>query len=176
VERDLAANLAVDVQCRSHGRNALDGQARVGQRIDDLLAASWSATAGEAALSAAAVFEAEYGKHGEKLQAAAVATFLLVADAHAWETDCLRLLYLDAKGNIVRHSTVEVEDAWYTRCWFDPGKMEESLWWPYKHDLMSGELRETGSELGEKYLAHGEMGRSLYGLDCLELYLSLPVV
>ena len=41
---------------------------------------------------AAAVLEAEYGKLGERLQAEAVETFLLVADAGAWETDCLRLL------------------------------------------------------------------------------------
>jgi hypothetical protein len=50
--------------------------------------------------------EAEYGEHGERLQAEAVSTFLLVADAGAWETDCLRLLYLDGKGNVVHHSAV----------------------------------------------------------------------
>jgi hypothetical protein len=54
----------------------------------------------------AAVLEAEYGEHGERLQAEAVSTFLLVADAGAWETDCLRLLYLDGKGNVVHHSAV----------------------------------------------------------------------
>ena len=75
-----------------------------------------------------AVLEAEYGVHGERLQAEAVSTFLLVADAGAWETDCLRLLYLDGKGNVVRHSAVEVSDAWETRNYWMGNKFRESLW------------------------------------------------
>ncbi len=113
----------------------------------------------------AAVLEAEYGVHGERLQAEAVATFLLVADAGAWETDCLRLLYLDGKGSVVRHSAVEVSETWETRNYWMGDKFRESLWWPLKHNLMTGEPFEPGSELGDKYRARGELGRLLYGLD-----------
>jgi hypothetical protein len=112
-----------------------------------------------------AVFEAEYGKYGQELQLAVVASFLLVADARAWETDRLRLLYLDSKGNVIRHTTVEVERAWETRdYWFAP-RFRNTEWWRYKDDPADGEPEEPGAELGKKYRAHGEQGRVLYGLD-----------
>ncbi len=113
----------------------------------------------------AAVLEAEYGVHGEMLQARAVSTFLLVADAGAWETDCLRLLYLDGKGNVVRHSAVEVSEAWETRNYWNYEKFCESNWWPHEHNLLTGKRGQPGSELGDKYRARGELGRLLYGLD-----------
>ena len=113
---------------------------------------------------AAAVSEAEYGEHGERLQAKAVSTFLLVADAGAWETDCLRLLYLDGKGNVVRHSAVEVSEAWETRNYWNYEKFCESNWWPHEHNLLTGKRGQPGSELGDKYRARGELGRLLYGL------------
>lgn len=114
---------------------------------------------------AAAVLEAEYGEHGERLQAEAVSSFLLVADAGAWDTDCLRLLYLDGKGNIVRHSVVEVSYAWATRNYWMGKRFCESDWWPHMHNLLTGKRGDPGSELGDKYRAPGELGRLLYGLD-----------
>jgi hypothetical protein len=119
----------------------------------------------EVEAEAAAVLEAEYGVHGQALQEAAVSTFLLVADAQAWETDCLRVLFLDAKGNVVRHSTTDVSDAWETRCYWVNFRFNESSWWVFAHDLLSGRREEGGAELGEKYRARGEVGRSLYGLE-----------
>ncbi|KAL1835648.1 hypothetical protein VTJ49DRAFT_6293 [Mycothermus thermophilus] len=113
----------------------------------------------------AAVLEAEYGEHGQKLQVFAVASFLLVADARAFETDRLRLLYLDHKGNIVRHSTVEVEYAWETRNYWSGYRFEEATWWGHKHNLLTGESDEDGGELADEYHARGSLGRLLYGLD-----------
>jgi hypothetical protein len=113
----------------------------------------------------AAVLEAEYGVHGQELQEAAVATFLLVADARAFETDCLRVLFLDAKGNVVRHTTTDVSDAWEMRGYWVNFRFNESPWWMYEHDLVSGLRTEGGAELGEKYRARGELGRALYGLE-----------
>ncbi|KAB5511544.1 hypothetical protein GE09DRAFT_904028, partial [Coniochaeta sp. 2T2.1] len=44
---------------------------------------------------------------GMELQAMAVETYLVVADCEAFETGLLQILYLDARGDIVRHSRTE---------------------------------------------------------------------
>ncbi|KAI1379912.1 hypothetical protein F4677DRAFT_442106 [Hypoxylon crocopeplum] len=52
---------------------------------------------------------------GMELQVMAVEAYLIVADREAFETDQLRILYLDASGNIVRHSRLAPEDVWIAR-------------------------------------------------------------
>lgn len=100
---------------------------------------------------------------GMELQAAAVASFLIVADAKSWETDRLRLLYLDAHGNTVRHSTVAAEEVCENRHEWFGAKFRDSCWWQNR----DGDPRfryDPGGIIGDSYKASGEMGRLLYGL------------
>ncbi|KAK3935356.1 hypothetical protein QBC46DRAFT_346698 [Diplogelasinospora grovesii] len=96
--------------------------------------------------------EAEYGIHGMELQAEAVSTFLIVADAEAWDTGRLSLLYLDAKGNIVRHSRIAPEEVFEVRHQFIGKKFRDSSWWVNRDDPTSGLHNEPGGVLGEKQL------------------------
>ncbi len=167
---DVLPELAGPLQRHARGLPYMDGdrmqalREEQGRRVEGRLS-SLAGGEHERLDDADAVLEAEYGKLGERLQAEAVESFLLVADAGAWETDCLRLLYLDGKGNIVRHSAVGVSEAWTTRSSWLWWRFHESCWWPHKHDLLTGERGDPGSELGDKYRARGELGRLLYGLD-----------
>lgn len=112
--------------------------------------------------------EAETGA-GMELQLDAVATFLVVADREAWDTGKLRLLYLDAQGNIVRHSRISPEDVFNTRHEWIGKKFRDGYWWREEFE-QSGldatkRLRfEPGGTLGDQYRAHGALGRALYGL------------
>lgn len=108
--------------------------------------------------------EAETGAAGMALQVMAVNSFLIVADAEAWETGLLRLLYLDARGNVVRHSRIAPEDVMYTRSeWFGK-KFRDGRWWVDARGR-DGLVVEPGGVLGDMYTARGEMGRVLYGLE-----------
>jgi hypothetical protein len=109
--------------------------------------------------------EAEYGKHGERLQVYAVENVLLVADARAFEMDRLKLLYLDYKRNIVRHSTVEIDYAWDTWDHRWAWKFRETCYWMLKHNPLTGEGYEDGAELADDYRASGRLGRLIYGLE-----------
>ena len=106
-----------------------------------------------------AVWEAEYGEHGGKLQYYKVSSYLLVADARAWETQCLRMLLLDEKGNIVRHTEMEAEDMWESSAFWFEWRFERMWWW--KWDMEGA----PAPKLGDAYRARGEVGRVLYGLD-----------
>lgn len=98
------------------------------------------------------IHEAEEGRAGKELQGLAVSHYLIVADREAWDTDNLRLLFLDPHGNIVRHSRIPHEwiEEW-PGSWCVPNWRDSEYW-------------EEG-ELGGKYRAGGEIGRALYGLD-----------
>lgn len=111
-----------------------------------------------------AMLEAEYGEHGQELQDKAVSSYLFIADASAFETDYLRLVFLDRKGNVVRHSASEAEYLWDfpIRWWkFCLYELNE---WVFHHNPLTGEHQDDGAELGDDYRASGKMGRLLYGL------------
>ncbi|KAI1454924.1 hypothetical protein F4805DRAFT_437964 [Annulohypoxylon moriforme] len=108
------------------------------------------------------VEEVEDGLIGTSLQVIAVETYLLLADAKAFETRKLRVLFLDAWGNIVRHSRIEPEDIFELRSRWGAAKYRDGEYW-----LDKKERGEPGGVLGDKYRARGEMGRSLYGVEDL---------
>lgn len=108
--------------------------------------------------------EAETGA-GMQLQVKAVTTFLVVVDLEAWDTKRLRLLYLDSKGNIVRQSRIRPEDVFETRHQWIGRKFRDGNWWLNEYDDESWLRHEPGGTLGDKYRAHGTLGRVLYGLD-----------
>ena len=113
---------------------------------------------------AVAIWEAEYGVYGDELQLQNVASYLLVADARAWETESLRLLLLDRNGHIVRHTTVEVDSAWESSGYWIAGKFRDTWWWLFNFE---GDLGGYGvsAKLGDAYRARGEQGRLVYGLN-----------
>ncbi|KAI2468958.1 hypothetical protein F4781DRAFT_443032 [Annulohypoxylon bovei var. microspora] len=96
---------------------------------------------------------------GMQLQVMAVATYLLVADAEAFESGKLRILYLDARGNVVRHSRIEPEDVFEARSRWNAAKLRDGEWWLEK------DVCTPGGALGGKYRAGGEMSRGLYGIE-----------
>lgn len=147
---DLVPELAGPVQ--GYRRGVDEGS----DEVRRLRAAVWAAEDRDA--------EAETGAAGMGLQVQAVATFLLVADREAWDTRRLRLLYLDAWGNIVRHSRIRPEDVFETRHQWMGKKFRDCNWWLDEYDE-SGLRHEPGGRLGEKYRARGAMGRVLYGLE-----------
>lgn len=58
------------------------------------------------------------------LQMLAVESFLVIADAEAWASDRLRVIFLDARGNAVRYSRLPLEESFDVRgVWFRPS------WW-----------------------------------------------
>lgn len=107
--------------------------------------------------------EAEAGA-GMQLQVKAVTTFLVVADREAWDTGRLRLLYLDSQGHIVRHSRIRPEDLFETRHEWIGKKFRDGNWWLDEYDETSGLRHDPGGTLGDKYRAHGSLGRVIYGL------------
>ena len=104
-----------------------------------------------------AIWEAEYGEHGSKLQFQSAASYLLVADAQAWKTQTLRLLFLDRTGSIVRHTTAEAEHAWELSGYWFERRFSDSGWWRFDFERVV--------KLGDAYGARGEKGRFVYGLD-----------
>jgi hypothetical protein len=100
-----------------------------------------------------------------QLQASVVATFLVIVDAEAFDTEKVHLLFLDKRGNIVRKSRVPFTDTWEMRDGWHGRKFQDgAVWhdrdrseWPVPHD--------PGSILGEKYAYKGEIGLELYRLD-----------
>ncbi|KAK8050309.1 hypothetical protein PG994_012039 [Apiospora phragmitis] len=102
---------------------------------------------------------------GMALQAHVVATFLFVADAETFVTEQLRLLFLDARGNIVRETRVPFEQTWEMRDGWNAGKFRDSNFWLDRDRSELGVQNDPGSILGEKYKISGEIGRVLYQLD-----------
>ncbi|KAK3690175.1 hypothetical protein B0T22DRAFT_481350 [Podospora appendiculata] len=74
---------------------------------------------------------------------------LLVADKQAFEEDRLRVLFLDAHGNIVKESDVAPEEMGEMMEDADSSRLETSKWW------------ENGV-VGGQYLTDGELGRLLF--------------
>ncbi|ETS88168.1 hypothetical protein PFICI_01996 [Pestalotiopsis fici W106-1] len=109
--------------------------------------------------------EVEAGRAGQDLQSNVVASFLIVADLEAFETDKLRLLFLDARGNIVRESRLPCTETWEMRDAWNARKFRDSNFWNDRHRSNPYANRDPGSELGEKYTISGEIGRVLYALD-----------
>lgn len=108
--------------------------------------------------------EAEAGAVGMALQVLAVDSFLVVADAEAWDTGLLWLLYLDARGNVVRHSRIAPDDVMYTRHEWIGKKFRDGRWW-LNAKGRGGQGMEPGGVLGDMYTARGEMGKILYGFE-----------
>jgi hypothetical protein len=109
--------------------------------------------------------EAEAGVAGTQLQLMAVAmgTYLIVVDQKAFESEGLRILYLDARGNIIRHSRIAPEDIWIARGQWEGCRYNDGQWW-----VIGEEGYSTGDGvLGEKYRAKGEIGRVLYDVGDL---------
>ncbi len=105
-----------------------------------------------------AVWEAEYGEYGQDLQVRSVTSYLVVVDANAWETECFRLLFLDSKGNIVRHSIIEAQYSFEVPGFWLGRKFRDISWWVFDSEC---DARVT---LGGAYRARGEQGQALYGL------------
>jgi hypothetical protein len=95
--------------------------------------------------------------------AVATGTYLIVVDREAFETDRLRILYLDAMGSIIRHSRIAPEDVWIARGQWEGCRYNDGQWWVIGEEGYS--TRE--GVLGEKYRAKGEMGRFLYDVEDL---------
>ncbi|KAI0887611.1 uncharacterized protein GGS22DRAFT_157604 [Annulohypoxylon maeteangense] len=106
--------------------------------------------------------EVEHGHAGTGLQVVAVETYLLLADAEAFETRKLRVLFLDSWGNIVRYSRIEPEDIFDLRSRWGAAKYRDGEYW-----LDKKERGEPGGVLGEKYRASGEIGLAIYGIEGL---------
>lgn len=87
-----------------------------------------------------------------QVTALAVDTHLLVADEEAFETDKLLVVFLDARGNVVRKGRVEVEEFVNIRIDRYDTRVHEQKYW-------------LGWELGEKYCFDGEIGREMYGIE-----------
>lgn len=102
---------------------------------------------------------------GMELQAHAVATFLLVADAEAFETEKLRLLYLDARGNIVREFRLPYTESWETRHEWNACKFKTSMSWRDWVKTDQPVVHGPRSVLGEKYRFPGIIGPVLYQID-----------
>ncbi|KAI1104574.1 hypothetical protein F4804DRAFT_181948 [Jackrogersella minutella] len=107
----------------------------------------------------------EAGDAGMELQVNAVASFLFVADCKAVETEKLRLLYLDARGIIVRETRVPCTETWQMRDAWVGKKFRDSPLWNDRDRSEWGVSNDPGSVLGEKYKLEGDIGRLLYNLD-----------
>ncbi|KAI0906411.1 hypothetical protein F4823DRAFT_627070 [Ustulina deusta] len=106
--------------------------------------------------------DVEAGSAGLRLQASVVASFLFVADAEAFETEKLRLLFLDARGNIVRESRVPCTDTWEMRDGWNARKFQDGNFWMDRDRSEWYVPNHPGSVLGEKYAYSGEIGPELY--------------
>ena len=85
------------------------------------------------------------------------ARFFAIADREAFETDKLRLIYLDGKRNLVQECRVDFDEYTFVDVVVD----WQNLVLPYQ-------LWERGMA-GEKYRINGELGRELYQLDEADL-------
>ncbi|KAI1126425.1 hypothetical protein F5Y10DRAFT_293813 [Nemania abortiva] len=106
--------------------------------------------------------DTEAGPVGMRLQASVVASFLFIADAEAFETGKLRLLFLDARGNIVREWRVPYTDTWEMRDGWNARKFLDSNFWMDRDRSEWHVPNDPGSVLGEKYGYSGEIGQELY--------------
>ncbi|KAI1419583.1 hypothetical protein F5Y12DRAFT_777205 [Xylaria sp. FL1777] len=111
------------------------------------------------------VDDVEAGAAGMQLQASVVASFLFVADAEAFGTKMLRLLFLDARGYIVRESRVPCTDTWEMRDGWNARKFQDGNFWMDRDRSEWQQVNEPGSVLGDQYGFSGVIGRELYKLD-----------
>lgn len=107
----------------------------------------------------------EAGQTGVEMQLCAVASFLFVADEEAFATDRLRLLYLDAGGDVVRESRVAPGEAHELRAYWNRGATGDSPFWRDRRRSDDSPFsNHPGSVLGSLYAVDGEKGRKLYGI------------
>lgn len=111
------------------------------------------------------VEDVEAGYVGMDMQVNVVFTYIFIADAEAFETDSLRLLFLDAKGVIVRESRIKVEETWEMRNYWTAYKFRETDIWSDRNRSDNSPCPRPGSLLGDRYKITGDKGRALYGLE-----------
>ncbi|KAF7531578.1 hypothetical protein G7054_g8741 [Neopestalotiopsis clavispora] len=111
------------------------------------------------------VEDVEAGYVGMDMQVNVVFTYLFVADAEAFETDSLRLLFLDAQGVVVRESRIKVEETWLMRNYWNASKFRETDIWSDRYRSDEPPCPHPGSLLGDRYKITGDKGRALYGLE-----------
>jgi hypothetical protein len=105
------------------------------------------------------------GDNGVFLQLLSTDSWLLVADKEAFETDQLLVLFLDARGNIVRHARIWVDEIYDLRVSYTIGHLESHRLWDENSFAEAGAV--PFSSLGDKYKINGEIGRTLYGVEDL---------
>jgi hypothetical protein len=81
-----------------------------------------------------------------------VQMYFFVADKEAFETDKLRIVFVDGNGNILRHSRLKADEMWVMK-----GAWERASY-------LDGEWFSNG-QIGEKYKVRGEIGRVLYDVE-----------
>ncbi|KAK5655904.1 hypothetical protein OQA88_5443 [Cercophora sp. LCS_1] len=116
------------------------------------------------------VSRAQFSVPASMLQSlkASEGTPLVVADGEAWQTDKLRLLWLDWCGNPIRRSEIEPIDLWEVKdAWWGFKFLNQRHWRDRENDNRVGAPPEPGSYLCEKYYAKGEVGKDLYAVDDL---------
>lgn len=96
------------------------------------------------------VDDVEAGPAGMELQAHAVASFLFIADAEAFETEKLRLLFPDARGIIVREIWLPCTVTWEVRDGWNARKFRSSILWRFRERSEWYEPKDSGSVLGEE--------------------------
>ncbi|KAI2786053.1 hypothetical protein POX_h09818 [Penicillium oxalicum] len=96
-------------------------------------------------------------KQSDFLRRTASKGYLAIADQEAFETDMLRLIYLDGKRNIVQETRMAFDEQTFAdvAVEWDQLSLPMQLW-------------EDG-KTGEKYRVNGELGRELYQLDEADL-------
>ncbi|ROW04861.1 hypothetical protein VMCG_04888 [Cytospora schulzeri] len=109
--------------------------------------------------------DVEAGPAGMALQASVVASILFIADAEAFETQKLRLLYLDTQGNIVRETRVPCSETWEMRDGWNARKFQTSVFWKDSERSQWNVPNDPGSILGERFKFAGDIGRELYQVD-----------
>lgn len=94
-----------------------------------------------------------------ELQTFAVVSFLVIADAEAFTSNLLRVIFLDEDANVVWHTRIRAYRLYKIRtCWRVLHlRMIEAEWW---EKAVVGECF-----IGEKYLLDGEIGRRLYNIE-----------
>jgi hypothetical protein len=83
--------------------------------------------------------------------------YLTIADREGFRTDTVRLIYLDAKRNIVQETRMDFDEQTFA---------DVSVEWDQL--ALPLQLWEEGT-VGEKYRANGELGREFYQLDETDL-------
>ncbi|ROW07589.1 hypothetical protein VPNG_06808 [Cytospora leucostoma] len=95
------------------------------------------------------VDDVEASPAGMALQANVVSSFLFIADAEAFETEKLRLSFLDTRGNIVRETRVPCTETWLMRDGWNAKKFLDSEFWSDRDKNEWPLLNDPGSVLGE---------------------------